>query len=47
MSVLKSELAPKGLDFSRNSSEFYISDNYATILTVVSFPKYIRCSNIV
>lgn len=41
MSILKSELAPKGLDFSRNSSEFYISDNYATILTVVSFPKYI------
>ncbi len=36
---LKSELAPKSLNF--NASDFYISDKYATILTVVSFPKYI------
>ena len=36
---LKSQLAPKGLQF--NPSDFYISDKYATILTVVSFPKYI------
>ena len=36
---LRSQLAPKGLHFS--PSEFTISDKYATILTVVSFPKYI------
>lgn len=36
---LKSQLAPKGLSFS--PSEFFISDKYATILTVVSYPKYI------
>ena len=40
MSIIKSELAPKSLDFSK-SSEFYISDKYATILTVISYPKYI------
>lgn len=37
---IKSQLAPKGLHF--NPSDFVISDNYATILTVVSFPKYIQ-----
>ena len=36
---LKSQLAPKGLSFS--ASDFFISDKYATILTVVSYPKYI------
>ncbi len=36
---LRSQLAPKGLQFS--PSEFFISDKYATLLTVVSFPKYI------
>ncbi len=36
---LKSELAPKGLQFY--PSELFISDKYATILTVVSFPKFI------
>ena len=36
---IRSQLAPKGLQFS--PSEFFISDKYATILTVVSFPKYI------
>lgn len=36
---LKSEIAPKGLSF--NPSDFFISDKYATILTVVSYPKYI------
>ena len=36
---LRSQLAPKGLHF--NSSDFFISDKYATILTVVSYPKYI------
>ena len=40
MSVgIRSQLAPKGLHFS--PSDFFISDKYATILTVVSFPKYI------
>ena len=38
---LRSELAPKGLDFRRDPSGFFISDKYATILTVVSYPKYI------
>ena len=36
---LRSQLAPKGLHFS--PSDFIISDKYATILTVVSYPKYI------
>ena len=36
---LKSQIAPKGLHF--NPSDFIISDKYATILTVVSYPKYI------
>ncbi len=36
---IRSELAPKGLSFS--TSDFFISDKYATILTVVSYPKYI------
>ena len=36
---IKSQLAPKGLHFS--PSDFFISDKYATILTVVSYPKYI------
>ena len=41
MSMLKfkSQIAPKGLQFY--PSEFFISDKYATILTVVSFPKFI------
>lgn len=36
---LKKELAPKGLEF--RPSEFVISDKYCTILTVVSYPKWI------
>ena len=36
---LRSQLAPKGLHF--HPSEFEISDKYATIMTVVSYPKYI------
>ena len=36
---LRGQLAPKGLHF--NHSDFVISDKYATILTVVSYPKYI------
>ena len=35
----KSELAPKGLQF--NPADFVISDRYATILTVVSYPRLI------
>lgn len=37
---IKNELAPKDLEFK--PSEFVISDKYATILTVVSYPKVIR-----
>ena len=36
---IKSEIAPKGMSF--NPSDFFISDKYATILTVVSYPKVI------
>ena len=36
---IKSQIAPKGLEFKSNS--FVVSDKYATILTVVSYPKYI------
>lgn len=34
---LKSELAPKGISFKSN--EFIISDRYATILTVIGYPR--------
>ena len=37
---LRKEVAPKGMTFS--PSEFYISDKYAVILTVVSFPAAIN-----
>ena len=36
---LKKEIAPKGITF--NANDFFISDNYATILTVVSYPGII------
>lgn len=36
---IKSEVAPKGLDFK--PTEFLIGDKYSTIMTVVSFPKMI------
>ena len=36
---IKSQIAPKGLEFK--ASDFVISDKYATILTVVSYPKFI------
>ena len=39
MSFFKSEVAPKGIHF--NPSDFVISDKYATIMTVVSYPKSI------
>lgn len=35
----KSQIAPKGLQF--NPSDFFISDKYATLLSVVSYPKFI------
>lgn len=37
---IKSQLAPKGLEFKAN--EFIISDKYATILTVISYPRSIN-----
>ncbi|MBQ9181769.1 MAG: ATP-binding protein [Bacilli bacterium] len=37
---IKTQIAPKGLEFKAN--EFIISDKYATILTVVSYPRYIQ-----
>ena len=36
---IKSQLAPKGLQF--NPSDFFISDKYATILSVISYPRFI------
>ena len=35
----KTQIAPKGLQFG--PSEFHISDKYATILTVISYPRFI------
>ena len=35
----KSQIAPKGLQF--NQSNFHISDKIATILTVISYPRFI------
>lgn len=37
--VFKSEIAPKGMNF--NINDFMISDKYATILTIISYPKMI------
>jgi len=37
--MFKSEVAPKGIHF--NPSDFVISDKYATIMTIVSYPKFI------
>ena len=39
MSFFKSEIAPKGIQF--NPADFVISDKICTILTVVSYPRYI------
>ena len=39
MMNLKAQLAPKGLEFKPSS--FIISDKYATILTVISYPRMI------
>ena len=40
MSLFKSEVAPKGLDFT-NSNMIVASDKYMTILSVVGFPRYV------
>ena len=37
---IKTQIAPKGLEF--RPSDFIISDKYAAILTVISYPKYIN-----
>ncbi len=37
---IKKELAPKGMTF--NTNDFYISDKYSTVLTVVSYPGAIE-----
>ncbi len=37
---IRTQVAPKGLHFK--PSEFVISDKFATILTVISFPKFIQ-----
>ena len=39
MMDIKSQIAPKGLEFK--SGQFVISDKYACILTVISYPKFI------
>lgn len=36
---IRNQIAPKGLEFKSN--EFIISDKYATILTIISYPKFI------
>ena len=36
---IKTQLAPKSLQF--NANDFFISDKYATILSIVSYPKFI------
>ncbi len=39
MTNIKTEIAPKGLEFKSN--EFIISDKYATILSVISYPQFV------
>ena len=36
---IRSEIAPKGLQF--NNADFIISDKYATIMTVISYPRFV------
>lgn len=38
---IKSEIAPKGIDF-RNPTKFRLGDKYCTILTIISYPKFIE-----
>lgn len=37
----KSEIAPKGIDF-RNPSWFRLGEKYCTILTIISYPKFVE-----
>ncbi|MCM1370353.1 MAG: ATP-binding protein [Clostridium sp.] len=37
---IRQQIAPKGLEY--RASDFIISDKYATILTVISYPKFIN-----
>ena len=37
--AIKSEIAPKGITL--NTSDLIISDKSATVLTAISYPKYI------
>ena len=39
MSNIKTAIAPKGLEFK--PSEFIVSDKYATIMSIISYPKFI------
>lgn len=39
MSKLKSEVAPKGMEFK--PTEFVIGGKYSTIMTVIAFPRNI------
>ena len=36
---IRQQIAPKGLEY--RSSDFIISDKYSTILTVISYPRFI------
>ena len=36
---IRQQIAPKGLEY--RASDFIISDKYSTILTVISYPKFI------
>lgn len=40
MSTFKSEIAPKGLDF--RPTNFRMGEKYCTILTIISYPKFIE-----
>lgn len=40
MSTLKSEIAPKGLDF--RPTNFRMGEKFCTILTIISYPKFIE-----
>ena len=39
MAKLKSEVAPKGMEFK--PTEFVIGGKYATIMTIIAFPRSI------
>ena len=44
MSKLKSEIAPKGMEFK--PTEFRLGGKFATILTIVSYPKNIMLGHL-